>query len=355
MVPKEQYGRANGMMSLIEMGPGVLAPLLAGALLPFIQLTGIMLIDVATFVLAVGALAFVFVPQPARTEDGQAGPGRYAEGSRLRLPLYPGAAQPAGIAVGILLRQPVCRPGQPAMAPMILARTNNNGAIFASVLSAGAIGGIMGGLVMSAWGGFKRRVHGVLLGWIAGGLLGPLVMGLGRDLPVWIIGSVLGAFVVPIVNGSNQAIWQAKVAPDVQGRVFATRRLIAWTATPITPIIAGLLADKVLEPGMQAGGALAGTFGGLVGAGPGAGMALLLVISGLAPALIAGASYLIPVVRDAESRLPDHDAAAAAPADAAADRRAQAKGDLIMQAFLDWLMASSQAWRTWPPSMACSL
>ena len=60
MVPKEQYGRANGMMSLIDAGPGVVAPLLAGALLPFIGLTGIMLIDVVTFVLAIGTLLFVY-------------------------------------------------------------------------------------------------------------------------------------------------------------------------------------------------------------------------------------------------------------------------------------------------------
>ena len=41
MVPKEQYGRANGMMSLIEAGPGVVAPLLAGMLLPIMGLTGL--------------------------------------------------------------------------------------------------------------------------------------------------------------------------------------------------------------------------------------------------------------------------------------------------------------------------
>ena len=68
MVPKEQYGRANGMMSLIEAGPGVIAPLLAGALLPFIGLTGLLFFDVATFLIAIGALLFVHIPQPPRTE-----------------------------------------------------------------------------------------------------------------------------------------------------------------------------------------------------------------------------------------------------------------------------------------------
>src|SRR5512143_704930 len=73
MIPKEQYGRANGMMSLIEMGPGVFAPMLAGALLPIVGFTGILSIDVITFVLAIFVLLFVHIPQPARTTEGTQG------------------------------------------------------------------------------------------------------------------------------------------------------------------------------------------------------------------------------------------------------------------------------------------
>jgi DHA3 family macrolide efflux protein-like MFS transporter len=78
MVPKEQYARANGMMSLVEAGPGVLAPMLAGALLaltiegPFDSFALIMLIDLLTFFLAIGALLIVHVPQPEKTVEGQA-------------------------------------------------------------------------------------------------------------------------------------------------------------------------------------------------------------------------------------------------------------------------------------------
>src|SRR5690349_10303536 len=77
MVPKEQYGRANGMMSLIEAGPGVVAPLLAGALLPIIGLTGILLLDVGTFLFAIAALLAVHVPQPARTQEGEQSRGSF--------------------------------------------------------------------------------------------------------------------------------------------------------------------------------------------------------------------------------------------------------------------------------------
>ena len=106
---------------------------------------------------------------------------------------------------------------------------------------------------MSAWGGFKRRVHGVLAGWALSSL-GLVVVGVGQVVPVWVVGTAYTALWIALINGSNQAIWQSKVAPDVQGRVFSARRLIAWFSNPISPLIAGTMADFVLEPAMKSGG-----------------------------------------------------------------------------------------------------
>jgi hypothetical protein len=117
-------------------------------------------------------------------------------------------------------------------------------------------------------------------------------------------------FFMPLVNGSSQAIWQAKVSPDIQGKVFATRRLIAQISSPVAMILGGRLADAVFEPAMASGGAVARFFQPLVGSGPGAGMGLLFVVSGIFGAAAALSGYLIPAVRQIETRLPDHDAPA---------------------------------------------
>ncbi len=109
----------------------------------------------------------------------------------------------------------------------------------------------------------------------------------------------------PMVNASNQSIWQSKVPQDVQGRVFSIRRLIAWVSTPLATLVVGPLADKVMEPAMQSGGPLAQVFGNFFGVGPGAGMAMLVVFSGLAMTLVGFGSYLVPVVRDVEVRMPE--------------------------------------------------
>jgi MFS transporter, DHA3 family, macrolide efflux protein len=126
---------------------------------------------------------------------------------------------------------------------------------------------------------------------------------------LWIVGMVLGGLSMPLINSSNQAIWQSKVAPDLQGRVFSARRLIAWFANPISPIIGGTLADFVLEPAMRSASPLSSMFGWLVGTGPGTGMGLLQILCGTAMALVGVAGYFIPKIRNAEQLLPDFEPA----------------------------------------------
>ncbi|MGQ0600679.1 MAG: MFS transporter [Anaerolineales bacterium] len=323
MMPKEQYGRANGLMSLVEMGPNIVAPLLAGALLPLITLTGILWFDVATFLFAIGVLLVVHVPQPQRTETGQAAQSggwlqEAAFGFRyifsrpsllgLQLTFFFGNLF-SGIAFTLVAPMIVARVSATMSAAFAGDATAEAARVLGLAQSAGAIGGVLGGIAMSAWGGFKRRVHGVLLGWMWSGVIGLTLLGLGRDLWVWLPAMFLGALPFAIVNGSNQAIYQAKVPPDVQGRVFSARRLIAWFTQPLSPLIAGLLADRLLEPSARAGTGLVAAFSGLVGTGPGAGMALLLIVCGVLATLVGAAGYFIPVIRNAEDILPDYDAA----------------------------------------------
>ena len=137
-------------------------------------------------------------------------------------------------------------------------------------------------------------------------------MGLGTWLPFWVATNALSALFVPLINGSNQAIWQSKVAPDVQGRVFSARTLIAWMTNPISPLIAGTLADYILEPAMRVPSGLSSLFGWLVPPGPGAGMGLLIFFSCLGGILAGLAGYFIHPIRHAEDILPDHDLMATA-------------------------------------------
>jgi len=312
MLPKEQYGRANGLMSLLDAGPGVFAPLLAGIILalpmtkPFDSFALIMLLDVLTFFIAIGALLFVYIPQPEKTVEGQQESGSIWRESVYGFKYIFKRPSLLGLQMIFFIGNSFSGMGFTLLAPMVLARTAQNSLIFGSVQTAGAVGGVIGGVIMSAWSGFKRKVHGVLLGWLMSGVFFAM-LGVGQGLTVWIPFMVLMVMVSPLVNSSNQAIWQSKVAPDVQGRVFSARRLIAWFTQPIAPIIAGVLADYVMEPSMQVNSGLSRLFGGLFGTGPGAGMGLLVFFSGMMAALVGLSGYFFRPIRDAESILPDHD------------------------------------------------
>ncbi len=307
MIPKEQYGRANGMITLAQSGSNIFAPILAGALLGFIGLRGILLIDIVTFVFAISTLAFVHIPDPKRTKEGQKGQGSFWGETAYGFRYIWERPSLLGLQLVFFMGNFFATLAFTAMAAFILYRTNQDAQIFAWVSSAGAVGGVLGGLAMSTWGGPKKRVHGVLLGWFFSGLFGFLLLGLGRVWLVWAAAAFLGNLITPVINTSNQAIWQAKVAPDVQGRVFSVRRLIAWAVIPVANLLVIPLTDGWLEPAMREGGSLVSTFSWLVGSGPGAGIALLFIATGVVAALVGLSGYLFPVIRNAEALLPDHD------------------------------------------------
>jgi MFS family permease len=311
MVPKTQYQRASGMISMAESGSGIAAPILAGALvgiLGFERLWVIFAIDLITFAVALGALILVTIPNPPLVEPEH--PESLLKQSMFGFryiwehrPLFD--LQMVFFASNLIAS--LCLTIFPAL---VLARTGNNAAALGSTQSAAAIGGAAGGALLTAWGGPKRKVNGVLIGMVLTSLLGTLVVGLGRSLPVWMAGSFLMMVVMTIINGSNQAIWQSKVPPALQGRVFSVRRLVAQVTVPVAMLASGPLADKVFGPAMMPAGSLAPVFGWLTGTGAGTGISLMFVLAGLSGALVGIVGYLVPNVRDVERLIPDHDAPA---------------------------------------------
>jgi MFS transporter, DHA3 family, macrolide efflux protein len=308
MVPKRHLGRANGMMMLVESGPGVFSPVLAGLLLPVIGLTGILAIDVVTFFIAIGALFVVSIPRPAKTAEGQA-----VKGNLLTEGLYGFRYIFERRSLVLLLGLILCLNFAHGLAgslvtPMVLSRTGNNAAVLGTVDSAFAIGGVAGGAIISAWGGFKRkRIRGMFLGWGVSGLFGLIGFGLGRGLAVWLPMAAVSAMAFPLSQSASNTIWQSKVAPDIQGRVFSARRMLAWMLDPVMPVVAGLIADKVMEPAMRADTWLARTFTGITGGGPGSGMSFQFIAAGLIYLVFTVIALSTSAVRDVETILPDHE------------------------------------------------
>ncbi len=307
LVPKEQYARVSGMHSLAQSTSTVLSPIFAGALLALIGINGVMLIDVATFLIATLTLLLVRIPRPPATiGDSEARGGKLKElsfGFRYilaRQGLWSLLLIFAGMNLFAALTYYSILPA------MILARTSGDELALATVQGALGMGGMAGGLLISIWGGPKKRIHACLIGAALSFLIGDLLMAVGRIVPVWTVAAFLEEVFIPFITGAERAIWQSKVAPDVQGRVFSTKGMFQLATLPIGYLLAGPLADRVFEPAMAVSGSLSGIFGWLVGTGPGAGMGLMFACTSILGMAMSLSGYLFRSVRNVENDLPDH-------------------------------------------------
>ena len=142
---------------------------------------------------------------------------------------------------------------------------------------------------------------------VSGALTGLMIAGVGLRADLIVIGvfGFLMMATVPLVNGPSQAIWQAKVPHDLQGRVFSVRRMIAQGTAPLAMLISGPLVDKVVGPAMMPTGALASSLGQWLGTGPGRGAGLVFVAMGALTVVASLVALANPRFRNVEADLPD--------------------------------------------------
>jgi MFS transporter, DHA3 family, macrolide efflux protein len=129
------------------------------------------------------------------------------------------------------------------------------------------------------------------------------LIGLRASLPLVAVSACLCMVFLPITVSANQAIWQKRVAPDVQGRVFATRQAFIMATPLLAYLVTGPLADKVFEPLLKIGGPLAGSVGLITGVGSGRGAGLLFISAGLFLVLVAVIGYLYQPLRRMEAEV----------------------------------------------------
>ena len=303
LVPKKDFARANGMSQMGQAIGSIVTPLLAGILFVAIGLRGVILIDLATFFLAVSPLLVIRIPQPELKESSsekKSISSDFAKGWRF-------VSSRRGL-LGLLLYYAMVNFLLNLVAvlntPMILAA--HSAAVLGGIQTAMGSGMLAGGLLMSTWGGPKTLRIPKVIGFITLSVLGLVVAGLRTNPFFPGAGFFILLFFVPIASGTSMAIWQAKVPPEMQGRVFSVRSLISQSMMPLAFLISGPLADYVFEPLMSEGGMLANTLiGTLLGTGPGRGIGLMFVIAGLLGVIVSGLAYLNPRIRNVEQELPD--------------------------------------------------
>lgn len=280
MLSKEDYVRAEGMLGSGRALSGILAPIFAAALLGVIGLSGIMVIDLVTFLFAFGTLIFIRIPQPRQTETGLQSKGTLWQEIQFGFRYITEKQSLRALTILFMVAGVFLAIGATLMAPLVLSGTGNNESALATVQSTGAVGGIIGGVILSLWGRTRRRVHNILIGGIGACLLGIVWLGMSRVVVLWAVGSFFFAFFEPFVEGGNLAIWQTKVPADVQGRVFSARHLLTQVPYLFGILISGYLAEGFAIP-------------------------FVLIFAGCAGTVVFAAGYLSRHIRDVEDILPD--------------------------------------------------
>lgn len=314
LVPKENLQRANGLLATARSAADVCGPALAGVLVATTGLGVILVLDLVTFAVALATVRLVGLP--ATRPDTGTGTARRrrllvdsAEGLRYLL------ARPSlrGLTIVFCAVNLVMVFGFAVVQPMILARTQGDTATLASVLTAMGIGGIAGGLLLAAWGGPRNRVRGMMLGVVGLCLSAEVAMSAAGGVVAWCAAILVGALLMPLVNGTMQAIVQTKVPAEKQGRVFGAVVFVSQVSMPVATVAAGPLADHVFEPGAATGTGLVGLLAPVVGTGPGAGMATMLLLAGVCGTAAALVGLATTAVRDLDVLVPDLDTAAKQP------------------------------------------
>ena len=311
LVPREQLARASGMTQAAGIATGLICPPLAGALIPVLDYHGIIAIDLTTFLFAFLVLLFMRLPQPPQATAHRE--RRSMLGDLLLGWSYLRERPGLLYLLGLFAVTNFCLAiVQVLLTPLILSF--GSATELGTVQAAAAAGGLIGSLALTFWGGPRYRVRGILLFIL---LQAPILLLGGLQPSIGLITLAIFVFMglSPFVGGLSQAIWQSKVAHAIQGRVFAIRGVIASSAMPLAFLLAGPLADRVFEPLMAPGGALAGTIGQIIGAGQGRGVGLLFITLGLFIIFAVLLFSLNPRLRNIESELPDASADSEAPSE----------------------------------------
>ncbi|WDZ82471.1 non-ribosomal peptide synthetase/MFS transporter [Micromonospora cathayae] len=303
LVPKRYLGHAMGIAQLSNGFALLMMPVFAAGLLAAIELKGILLIDVASYVVAVATLAVIRFPDllgwrpRERLLVAIANGLRYSwhhRGFRLMLGYF---------ALGNIFLAPALVLTTPLVLSFATATE------VAQVALAEACGAVAGGVLMALWGGPRhRRMIGVLVGNL-GTAVGCVIIGMDASVVVIAAGAFWLAMSMTTAQSIYATIVQVKVPQRYHGRVFSLNQTISWSTLPIGFALLAPAATALFEPMLAPGGALAGSVGAVIGTGEGRGIGFAYVVFGAMLVLVTLGGFAIRLLRrfdlEVEDSLPD--------------------------------------------------
>jgi len=246
MVPKKHYTRISGLNQTIHGFLNLVGAPLGALLLAIMPMHGVMLFDVVTAAFAVIPLLFIAIPQPKKEHVTAIKTSSFLSNARdgLRFVLHwPGMlVLLAGASMFKIVLMPAFN-----LAPLLIKNHFAGGAAELSLIEAAVgLGMLLGGLALSVWGGFRKKVYTILLGLVGIGVAS-LLLGLTPANMFWL--AILSVFMIGLMisftDAPISAIMQATVPPEMQGRVFGLLGSLFSLTTPIGLGLVALVGDAV--------------------------------------------------------------------------------------------------------------
>lgn len=245
MVPEKQLTRVQGLNQLLQGLINIAAPMLGALLIEFLPLHIVLAVDVATAALAILPLFLINIPQP------EVDPSQMEEKISVWRDMRLGFRyvwQWVGLRNIIFLAVVINLISLPAITlmPLLVKKEFSGGALeIASMQSSWAVGFLVGGILLSVWGGFRRKILTATLA-MFGTAIGFLLVGVAHHFAfqVALAGIFVAGLMNVLINGPAFALLQSVVDADMQGRVLSLVISLANAMTPIGLAIAGPFADK---------------------------------------------------------------------------------------------------------------
>lgn len=302
LVPDAQRNRANAILAVSNSAAGLLAPLVGGALYALIDVAGVIFVDLMTFITAVIVISLIHIPQPQQTDESAAVRGSVWQEMRGGLQFLLNRRGILYLAFYFTFLNFITNGVFVLRTPYILSLVGDE-KLLGILLTIASIGLVSGGLITIVWQGTERRIHTILPA-LALGAVALILFGMVRTpLALGIVGFVM-MLPYKMSNALLSTVMQAKVPPDMQGRVFSFTSQLSLFAMPITYLVTGPLVDNFLEPAV--GGPHWHWAEPIVGNMPGAGMGLYIVACGAIWLVGTLFVYALPVVRHMERDLPNY-------------------------------------------------
>ncbi len=246
ITPTAHLMRVNGILGSIQSAMALIAPAVAGVLYATASIVTIFFVDVVTAVIGIVLLATVAVPTIVRAGER---PGYFAD-------LVEGVKYVAThrlirwllLLFGVIFLLTVA---PSYLTPLMVVRSFG-GDFFGleevaklTILEvAFSVGMLLGGVVISIWGGTKNKVVMIIVSSV---LFGVLSIALGLSTNLWLFFGfmfVVG-LAVPFFSTPAMTLLQLRVEPERQGRVFGFVGIVMAVSMPIGMVVFGPLADVV--------------------------------------------------------------------------------------------------------------